>query len=170
LTLSSTGTFRLGPPGHIGSECLPLLAGMLVPVFWWLMTYVDPTELLSLDLDDNERRFLSWGIVEWGGPARCTEEMAVAMGFKSVKDLFDLTHDLADSIRSGTPLAASDWLRVLMATEIVFSSDTIGSGRDWRYTSGFSDEESLILLRSIQWKLKGIGSLLGIAFGSPYRP
>ncbi len=103
------------------------------------------------------------------GLRRCTEEMAVAMGFGGVQDLFDSTNRLTKAIEDEVPLKAADWLRVLMCTEIVFASDAIGSGRDWSITSGFSDEESLILLRSVQSKLKGIGSLLDVAFGTRYR-
>jgi hypothetical protein len=130
---------------------------------------VEPDDLLSPELTDAERRFLRWGVIEWGGPARCTEEMAVAMGFPSVQDLFDSTDRLIGAIESGAPLAAVDWLRVLLATEIVFASNTIGSGLDWSITSGFSDDESLALLRSVQSTLAGIGNLLGVAFGTRYR-
>ena len=130
---------------------------------------MEPTDILWPDLTGRERRFLRWGIIEWRGPANCTEEMAVAMGFKSVQDLFDCTDRLAEAIASGTPLTAFDWLRVLLATEIVFASNVMGSGVDWSITSGLSDEESLLLLRSAQRKLAGIGRLLGVAFGTPYR-
>ena len=68
--------------------------------------------------------------------------MAVAMGFASVQDLFDSTDQLADAIESKAPLTAADWLRVLLATEIVFVSNTIGAGLDWLSTSGYSDVET----------------------------
>src|SRR5436309_15801477 len=103
--------------------------------------FVEATDILAPDFDDTERRLLRWGVIEWGGPARCTEEMAVAMGFRSVDDLFDSTDRLVDAIESGKPLPAVDWLRVLLATEIVFASNTIGSGLDWSITSGISDAE-----------------------------
>ena len=131
--------------------------------------YVEATDILTLDLDAGERRLLRWGIIEWGGPTRCTEEMAVAMGFRDVQDLFDSTGRLAESIASGGPLTALDWLRVLLATEIVWASNTMGSGLDWSSTSGISDEESLATLRSVQRKLSGVGTLVGRALGTPYR-
>jgi hypothetical protein len=130
---------------------------------------VEAAEFLSPQLDANERRMLRWGVIEWGGPAHCTEEIAVAMGFESVRDLFDSTGRLADALETGSPLAAVDWLRVLLATEIVFASNTIGSGLDWEDTSGMSDQESLATLRSLQRKLSGVGRLIGVAFGTPYR-
>src|SRR2546421_13536 len=43
--------------------------------------WVEPTDVLSPDLDDVERQMLRWGVIEWGGPARCTDELAIAMGF-----------------------------------------------------------------------------------------
>ena len=130
---------------------------------------MEPTELLDPDLEPDERHLLRWGVVEWGGPARCTEEMAVAMGFRSVQDLFDSTDRLTAAIQAGTPLIAADWLRVLLATEIVFASNTMGSGLDWSITSGLTDDQSITLLRSVQRKLGGIGNLLGVAFGTPHR-
>jgi len=65
---------------------------------------IEPTDILSPDLNDAERRFLQWGVIEWGGPAKCTDEMAVAMGFQSVQDLFDSRDRLVDSIESKTAL------------------------------------------------------------------
>ena len=129
---------------------------------WARMRSMEPGEMLSPDLSDEERRLLRSGLSEWGGPARCTEEMAVAMGFCSVQDLFDSAKRLRSAILSGEPLAASDWLRVLLATEIVFASNTIGSGLGWSITTGMSDNESLTLLRSVQRKLGGVGNLLGL--------
>jgi hypothetical protein len=50
-------------------------------------------------------------------------------------------------------MTADDWRRVLLSVEIVFASDVVGSGLDWRITSGISDEESVGLLRGLQRKL-----------------
>lgn len=133
------------------------------------MRHLDPNQMLDPDLDAMERRLLRAGIVAWGGPARCTEEMAIAMGFDSVQDLFDSTDRLAGAITAGAALTAADWLRVLLATEIVFASDTIGSGHDWAITTGLSDTESLAALRNVQRKLAGIGNVLGSAFGTRSR-
>jgi hypothetical protein len=127
---------------------------------------MEPSDLLRPDLDEFERNILCWGLIEWGGPARCTDEMAVAMGFGGAQDLFDATPRLIAAIRSGGPLPAVDWLRVLLATEIVFASNCIGSGLDWPITTGASDEETLAALRSIQRKLPGLGQLVGTAFGA----
>jgi hypothetical protein len=42
---------------------------------------VDPEEVVDFDLDDDARRILHRGLVEWRGPARCTEEMAAAVRY-----------------------------------------------------------------------------------------
>jgi len=95
--------------------------------------------------------------------------MAVAMGFADVRDLFETNDRLVDALETRAPLTALDWVRVLLATEIVFASNTIGSGLDWSITFGSSDEESLRLLRSVQRKLAGVGNVIGVAFGTRYR-
>ena len=41
-------------------------------------------------------------------------------------------------------------------TELVFASDLVGSGVDWATTTGFNDDETIRLLRSIQRKLVSI--------------
>ncbi len=65
-------------------------------------------DLLSIDLDEDERYLLCRGLSEWGGPANCTEEMAIAMGFANVHNLFDEAVRLGSSIESGEPLVAFD--------------------------------------------------------------
>jgi hypothetical protein len=47
----------------------------------------DASEIVAFVLTDEERLLLRCGLVEWGGPA-CSDAMAVAMGFASVRDLF----------------------------------------------------------------------------------
>jgi hypothetical protein len=48
------------------------------------------------------------------------------------------------------PLTQVDWARVLLATEIVFVSDLMGSGVEWPTTTGLSDESTI---RTIQRNL-----------------
>jgi hypothetical protein len=110
-------------------------------------------DLIDVDLASSERRLLRYGITEWGGPAHCTEEMAVAIGFVSVRDLFDNRDRLVRAIGGGDPLTSRDWRRVLLSTEVVFASDVVGSGIDWRSTTGLSDEDTIVLLRSVQRKV-----------------
>ncbi|MEU6191716.1 hypothetical protein [Nocardia sp. NPDC047038] len=108
---------------------------------------------VAIDLSEGEREVLSRGLNEWGGPARCTEKLAVAMGFQSVADLFEQKRRLYSALASNEPLSAQDWRRTLVATEIVFASDTFGSGIDWETTTGLSDEETIRVLRRLQRKI-----------------
>ncbi len=101
-------------------------------------------------LDNDERRLLRAGLLEWGGPARPTEAFAVAMGFTSAAGLPREAWGLWRRIEAGEVLAPEEWRRVLLAVELVFASDVVGSGLDWSITSGMSDEEALAVLRRLQ--------------------
>jgi hypothetical protein len=48
----------------------------------------DASEIVAFVLTDEERLLLQCGLVACGGPASCSDAMAVAMGFASVRDLF----------------------------------------------------------------------------------
>jgi hypothetical protein len=104
-------------------------------------------------LDDRERSFLRAALLDWGGPADPTGALALAMGFTSADNLADEAWALWERIEAGEALATEDWRRVLLAAEILFVSDVVGSGLDWQITSDFSDEESIALLRGLQRKL-----------------
>ncbi len=125
----------------------------------------DPSAPVQLRLTREERELLRAGLLEWGGPARCTDELAVAMGFGSVTDLFDQGERIADGIAAGLPQTRTDWTRALLATEIVFVSDVVGSGWDWEITTGFSDASTLDTLRRLQHKIV-TGGVVGTVFGT----
>ncbi len=105
------------------------------------------------------------GLIEWGGPARCTNEMAVAIGFRDVADLLDTGYRIADQIKACRALTQLDWVRALLATEVAFASDVMGSGREWSITTGLSDEDTVRHLRSMQRKIQRTG-VVGVAFGT----
>jgi hypothetical protein len=107
----------------------------------------------DVSLTDDERRLLRSGLLEWGGPANCTAEMAVAMGFRDVDDLFKQGDRIRTELHHHEPLTRRDWIRALLATEVVFASNVVGSGHDWSITTGLSDEDSIQLLRSVQAKI-----------------
>jgi hypothetical protein len=111
----------------------------------------------DIPLTDDEREVLRSGLGEWAGPAHCTREMAVAMGFESEDDLLRQADRIREALRQKQPLTQQDWTRTLLATEIAFASDALGSGHDWSITTGFSDAETLALLRSIQRKVPAGG-------------
>jgi hypothetical protein len=111
----------------------------------------------EMNLSFEERELLRRGLLEWGGPAAdCTEKMAVAIGFRDVADLLSEGHRIADDLLAGRSLTTSDWRRALLATEVVFVSDVLGSGIDWSITTGLKDDETIRMLRSVQRKLGGV--------------
>jgi hypothetical protein len=114
-------------------------------------------ELISLEMTERERALLVRGLTEWGGgPAQASPQLAVAMGFTGVEDL--VRGDglrIQDAFRHHRPLSRTDWNRALLATEIAFASNVMGSGSDWEITSGWSDEETIWLLREVQSTIPG---------------
>ncbi len=74
----------------------------------------------------------------------------MAMGFQSVADVHEDGRRLRTVLIAGDPLSTRDWRRVLVATEIVFASDVFGSGCDWSITTGYSDEDTIKILRRLQ--------------------
>lgn len=128
-------------------------------------TAEDP--LLRIDLTPAERALLIRGLFGWGGPTRCTEEMAVALGFSGVTGLSAGARRLGAALQADQPLSAIDWARVFSATEVVFASQLVGSGLEWSITTGYTDEETLALLRSAQRKLpSAVFAVIGDGFGS----
>lgn len=110
-------------------------------------------ELIHAELNRDERDLLVAGLIQWGGPARPTEQLAIAMGFAGL-DAFRVERKLLrTAIDSGEPLSRRDWQRVLLATEVVFASDVYGAGLDWSIVTGISDGEAIALLRALQRKL-----------------
>ena len=100
-------------------------------------------EFIAIDLTDDERAVLRAGLVEWGGPARVTQEFAVAMGFRDQDDLFAEGDRIRVDLEAERPLSPFDWARMVLATEVVFASNLVGSGWDWSSTTGFSDGDTI---------------------------
>ncbi|GHD31942.1 hypothetical protein [Streptomyces galbus] len=110
---------------------------------------VRPSELLA----EGEVQLLRRALGEWGGPARSSDELAFGMGFESARDLLDQCGLLGRALADDDPIKPVDWARTLLAAEIVFVSDLVGSGVEWQTTTGLSDEATLPVLRRIQRKL-----------------
>lgn len=104
-------------------------------------------------LAEDETELLRRALLEWGGPARCGDQLAVGMGFESERDLLDQCVRLRRALADDTPLAPVDWARILLAVEVVFISDLVGTGTEWSTTTGRGDEATIKTLRSIQRKL-----------------
>lgn len=110
---------------------------------------VRPSELLT----EGEVRLLRRALAEWGGPARCSDQLAFGMGFADARDLLAQCRILSRALGDDDPIKPVDWARTLLAAEIVFVSDLGGSGVEWQATTGLSDEATLLILRAIQRKL-----------------
>ncbi len=107
---------------------------------------------VEFSLTARQRQVMRAGLLEWGGPSNCTSAMARAMGFKSVETLFEQSDRLRERLRHSEPLSEADWARSLLATEICFAS-SLGSRDDWQVTTGFSDVDTIELLRELQRRL-----------------
>lgn len=102
---------------------------------------------------DDELDLLRAGLREWGGPAALTDPLARVLGFAGVDDFLVARQRIRDCLDQGAPVPFTDWRRTLLATEVVFVSDVVGSGIDWETTTGICDADALRLLRSLQRKL-----------------
>src|SRR4051795_2823092 len=86
---------------------------------------------VQVELTDDERTMLVYGLKDWGGPAHGTEALAVAMGFEGLENLCEDGDRIAVAIGAGEALTVRDWTRALVATEFVFASDVLGTGSEW---------------------------------------
>ncbi|MGN6608640.1 MAG: hypothetical protein ACTHMS_16725 [Jatrophihabitans sp.] len=127
-----------------------------------------PTDdLLALDLSEVERAVLRAGLIEWGGPARITEEFAVALGFIDQADLFRQAERIIAALNADQPLSPLDWARTVLATEVVFVSNLVGSGREWSITTGLPDADTIRILREVQRKLPSeVRAVVGTSLGT----
>lgn len=114
---------------------------------------MDSDALVEIALAGDERNVLRCGLAEWDSPVGGTSALAVAMGFEDMTDLLVQGRRLRLALVGREPLTAKDWRKMLAATEIVFASDVFGSGPRWSSTTGFSDEETIRILRSLQKKI-----------------
>ena|SRR5438105_2822021 len=112
-------------------------------------------DLIALDLTDDESAVLRAGLDAWGGPARATQEIAVAIGFRDNADLLAEGDRIRIALETRQPLSPLDWARAVLATEIAFASQLVGSGEDWEITTGFSDANTIRILRQMQRNLPG---------------
>ena len=107
-------------------------------------------------LEQSEVELLVRALLEWGGPAHASDELARGMGFTGTDDLMDRGRAFRQALRSDDPIDGVDWARILLAAEIAFASDLMGSGTEWRTTTGMADDETVAALRSIQRQLGGV--------------
>lgn len=119
----------------------------------WDCCVVNDGRPVQVALTQEERAFLRAALLDWGGPARPTEDIARAMGFGGAESMSEEAWTLWKRLESGEGLSLADWRRTLLAVELIFASDVVGSGLDWPITSGYSDVQSITILRGLQRKL-----------------
>jgi hypothetical protein len=78
---------------------------------------MDPTvDIIDIPLTHQELELLGRGLQEWSGPAACIE------------DFFARSRRVQAALAGGDPLSPTDWLRTLLATEIVCASNVVVRG------------------------------------------
>lgn len=107
----------------------------------------------NFGMTDDEIDLLRFGLREWGGPANLTDALATALGFADADDFFARSRRIRACLDQGTTMPMDDWRRTLLATEVAFVSDVVGSGIEWETTTGIQDATALRLLRNLQRKL-----------------
>ncbi|WAJ43695.1 hypothetical protein OK015_21265 [Mycobacterium sp. Aquia_216] len=113
------------------------------------------TELVDIDLTDDERDLLSHGLNEYGGPIRNQLVMVRALGLPDRESFDTLVARLGKAIWRKEPLSKIDWARAVFLTEVSWASNLVGSGLDFR--SNFHDDQAAPLMRSIQGKIGRYG-------------
>lgn len=117
------------------------------------MTPMTESSLITIDLTERERLFISRALYEWQGPAAWKPLPIDALGLADWDDFDQLVLRLSDTVQHGAPLSELDWARALFLTEISWASSLVGSGLDFSTVTDFDDIEAITLLRSIQRKI-----------------
>lgn len=118
-------------------------------------------KVVSIDLTDEERHMLYYGLIDWGGPSECTESLAVAMGFSGLDDLDREGPRIAAVILAREALPVRDWSRALFSTEVIYASEVVGTGSEWGVVQGGTDAHWIDVLRSLQRKVPTSKRFLG---------
>ncbi|MEE6137974.1 hypothetical protein SKC41_16800 [Mycobacterium sp. 050128] len=119
------------------------------------------TELIDIELTEDERRLLFHGINEYGGSIQYKSVMTRALGLADRATFYALIEQLLNAIGQHQPLSKLNWARAVFLTEVSWVSTLVGSGLD--FATNFRDDAAAPLLRSVQRKINrhGIdGSLL----------
>ena len=113
------------------------------------------TELIDIDLTDDERRLLFHGLNEYGGSIHYKPVMTRALGLPDRASFDALLDRLRNAIWQKEPLSRLDWACALFLTEVSWASTLIGSELD--FATNFRDDTAAPLLRSVQWKINRHG-------------
>lgn len=126
-------------------------------------------DLIEFDLTDRERTFICDALYEWRGAAGSAPLPIDALGLGSWNEFDALTDHLRDSILRKDSMTELDWTRALFLAEITWASSLVGAGPDFETVTGFSDEEAVRVLRSIQRKI-ATASRANLLFPGRQRP
>jgi hypothetical protein len=107
---------------------------------------------VDVPLNDDEWAML-YQHLQWGGPARASDEAASLIGYESAFNLKDDVARLLALVRTRSPMLPRDWRRLLVSIELLFGSDTFGCGIEWATVTGIPDREAVASLRRLQRKL-----------------
>ena len=108
------------------------------------------------DLTPVERELLRLGITEWERSEGDREAVVGLLGYGDRRELRSDVHRLAGLLDASRPMSRRDCRRLLLATELAFASETLGWARDWTSDTGFTDRDTITVLRGIQERLAGI--------------
>jgi hypothetical protein len=112
------------------------------------------SELVSADLTERERDFISQALEQWALSAADAPFPFQVLGLSTWEEFGALTVRLERAVTNGEPLTNLDWARVLFLTEITWASGLVGAGLDFATVTGFSDTEAVRLLRGLQRRRK----------------
>jgi hypothetical protein len=115
-----------------------------------------PEREVPVELTRDERKVLWWGLNQWGGPVSMLDSIARMLWFAGRSEFVRERDRLAEAIRREDPLSPRDWHRVLAATELAFSSWTLGAAGNWTAVTGIDDHTTLDHIRSIQLKVASV--------------
>lgn len=111
-----------------------------------------------VSLTRSERNLLAQGVLQWGGPTYPSAALAVALHCDGVEALEAEGFRLCDKLRGHEALSDEEVIFALVSTELNFASDRWGAGDEWETVSGYSDAETLEMLRQLQAKVGRIGA------------
>jgi hypothetical protein len=112
-----------------------------------------PEPAITLDLTQDQRKVLISGVSSWMGPGYRPSIIMRALMLSERTELRALGGRLSAALHSNSPLPASDWARALLMTEVGFVSRVAGQGSQWTATTSLRDEETIIILRTIQARM-----------------
>lgn len=103
-----------------------------------------------------ERKLLRIGIMEWDRPEGDKDAAVHLLGYGDRRELRSDVGRLARLLDASRLISRRDCRRLLLATELAFASETLGWSRDWTSDTGFTDHDTITVLRGIQQRLAGI--------------